>query len=367
MKIKQLHLVQYRNYNKQEIEFSNNINIFLGENAQGKTNLMEAIYMLALTKSHRTSNEKEVIQWNSEFARLEAIVDSRYGDKILKLIIHDKGKRASIGQVEQKKLSQYVGSLNVVLFAPEDLNIIKGSPSIRRQFIDRDLGQMQPTYLTYLSEYKRLLKQRNHYLKEKKIDNVYLDILTEQLAKQAGLLLYHRLHFVEKLNAYATDITRCLSQQKDELSLHYISSVLYNSEDTPDSLAEKYRQLFQKYQQKEIDNRLTLYGPHRDDLLLLINGKNGQIYGSQGQQRTVVLSLKLAEIDLMKEMTGQYPILLLDDVLSELDDLRQTYLLKTIENRVQTFITTTNLAGIQKNIVATPKIFRIEKGSVHFE
>ncbi|MBF0780918.1 MULTISPECIES: DNA replication/repair protein RecF [unclassified Granulicatella] len=365
MKIKTLTLVHYRNYTKQLIEFSDGINIFLGQNAQGKTNLMEAIYFLSLTKSHRTSHDKEVIQWENDFARLEAVLQKKELIIPISLIVHQKGKKASIGHIEQKKLSHYISYVNVVLFAPEDLSLIKGAPHLRRRFIDMELGQMNTTYLAHLSEYKKIVKQRNSYLKGMQIDPIYFDVLTEELAKHAGALLYYRLQFIQKLEYYAFKITEHISMQQDKLSLVYDTPISIISEDTKESLIEKYLVIYRKNKHKEIEQRLTLYGPHREDFLMYINGKNAQMYASQGQQRTIALSLKLAEIDLFKEITGEYPILLLDDVLSELDDFRQTYLLKSIENKGQTFITTTNLAGIQKHIVQTPKVFNIEEGCVH--
>ncbi|NEW66908.1 DNA replication/repair protein RecF [Carnobacteriaceae bacterium zg-84] len=364
MKIENLSLVQYRNYTKQMISFSPNVNIFLGKNAQGKTNLMESIHVLALTKSHRTSQEKELIEWEHDFTRIEALIKKNEESIPLKLIIHKKGKKAVVGNIEKKKLSQYIGILNVVLFSPEDLNIIKGSPSIRRRFIDVELGQMNALYLYHLSQYQKILKQRNLYLKERQIDDTYLDVLTEQLCLQAASMLHARIQFIKKLEIWAMKINHLISQEQDCLSLVYESQIDYTAEDDENTLYEKYMTLFKKGKKREIDQCMTLFGPHRDDLVFMVNGVNVQVYGSQGQQRTVALSIKLAEIDLMKEMTGDYPILLLDDVLSELDDDRQTFLLKSIEHKVQTFITTTNIDGIKKNMISEPKIFEILKGSV---
>lgn len=325
---------------------------------------MESIYVLALTKSHRTNYDKELIFWNEPFTKLTGKIIKNDRNVQLNLIIHEKGKKALIGSIEQKKLSHYIGQLNVVLFAPEDLYIIKGSPNIRRKFIDIDLGQMSSVYLSYLSSYKKLVKQRNSYLKEYKIDHVFLDVLTEQLAQHAAHVLFHRLKFIKKIEQYASVITENISQQKDKLSIAYNSHIDFTMDDTVEILYEKYMTLFTQHKNKELEKRTTLYGPHRDDMQLFINEKDVQVYGSQGQQRTVVLSLKLAEIELMKEMTGDYPVLLLDDVLSELDDNRQTFLLKAIEGKVQTFITTTNISGIKKNIIKEPRIFDIKEGSV---
>lgn len=364
MYIDQLQLSHFRNYTQQNFKFSPTINILLGENAQGKTNIVEAIYVLALTKSHRTNQDKDLIQWENEFAKIEAQIIKNQKTR-LQLIIHKKGKKVSIGKIEKKKLSDYVGFLTVVSFTPEDLMLIKGSPNIRRKFIDMQLGQINKLYLQHLYVYQKTLKQRNAYLKDNKIDFVYLDILTEELIKKSAILLHYRLDYIRKLQQYAANINQVISQQKDALSIEYYSQIDYKNAKTIEALENQYRVLFTTNQQKEIIQRKTLFGVHRDDLIFYINGKNVYDFGSQGQQRTVALSMKLAEIDIIYEKTGEYPVLLLDDVLSELDDFRQTFLLKAVENKVQTFITTTNLDGIQKNLIEKPKIFYIKEGSVH--
>lgn len=364
MYLKKIELNHYRNYKKQSVHFSDKINIFLGENAQGKTNLMESIHVLSLTKSHRQIKDKELIEWGQDFAKIKGFIQKKERDIELSLIIHKSGKKAIIGHSEQPKLSQYIGQLNVVLFAPEDLYLIKGAPSIRRRFLDMEIGQINAIYLFHLTQYQKILKQRNNYLKSSKIDVVYLDILTEQLITHGAILLNFRIQFLKEIEKLATKVTHILSQNKDALTIKYDTQIDYSDSDNVDSLVDKYTTLFMTNKQREIDQKMTLFGPHRDDILFFINDKNVQIYGSQGQQRTVVLSLKLAEIDVVAQEIGEYPVLLLDDVLSELDDNRQTFLLKAIENKVQTFITTTNIEGIQKNMIEPPLIFKISKGSV---
>lgn len=366
MYIDMLQLSHFRNYTQQNFQFSPTINILLGENAQGKTNIVEAIYVLALTKSHRTNQDKDLIQWENEFSKIVANV-MKAQKTMLQLIIHKKGKKVSIGKIEQKKLSDYVGFLTVVSFTPEDLMLIKGSPHIRRKFIDMQLGQINKLYLHHLYLYQKTLKQRNAYLKDNKIDFVYLDILTEELIQKSAILLHYRLDYIKKLQQYAANINQVISQQKDALVINYSSQIDYKNATSIEELENQYRALFTTNQQKEIMQRKTLFGVHRDDLNFYINGKNVYDFGSQGQQRTVALSVKLAEIDIIYEQTGEYPVLILDDVLSELDDFRQTFLLKAVENKVQTFITTTNLDGIQKNLIEQPKIFYIKEGSVHHD
>jgi DNA replication and repair protein RecF len=371
MILKEVTLQNFRNYPSLSVSFSDGINVFLGENAQGKTNLMEAIYALALARSPRTSNEKEMIRWQEDSAKITGKVQKRVSTFPLEIIFSKKGKIAKVNHLEQKKLSQYIGQLNVVLFAPEDLNLVKGAPANRRKFLDMELGQMNPVYLHDLVQYQRILKQRNLYLKQlvtgKAKDEVYLDVLTEQLAILGADLLVYRLQFIKKLEAWAQPLHREISLEREELTIAYKSNIELSDEMDKDALFLKLMEAFRQGKSRERDQAVTLFGPHRDDLIFQVNGRNVQNYGSQGQQRTTVLSLKLAEIECMNEVLGEYPILLLDDVLSELDDERQTHLLKAIEKKVQTFLTTTSLDGIKKNKIDEPTIYHIKNGEVEAE
>ena len=371
MILKEVTLQNFRNYPSLSVSFSDGINVFLGENAQGKTNLMEATYALALARSPRTSNEKEMIRWQEDSAKITGKIQKRVSTFPLEIIFSKKGKIAKVNHLEQKKLSQYIGQLNVVLFAPEDLNLVKGAPANRRKFLDMELGQMNPVYLHDLVQYQRILKQRNLYLKQlvtgKAKDEVYLDVLTEQLAILGADLLVYRLQFIKKLEAWAQPLHKEISLEREELTIAYKSNVELSDEMDKDALFLKLMEAFKQGKSRERDQAVTLFGPHRDDLVFQVNGRNVQNFGSQGQQRTTVLSLKLAEIECMNEVLGEYPILLLDDVLSELDDERQTHLLKAIEKKVQTFLTTTSLDGIKKNKIDEPTIYHIKNGEVEME
>lgn len=368
MKLTQLNLQSFRNYQEMSLEFTEGVQIFIGENAQGKTNLMESIYALAMTKSHRTSNDKELIGWDSEQTIIKGVVEKRTNTVPLEVQISKKGKVARVNHLEQRRLSSYLGQLNVILFAPENLNLVKGAPSNRRKFIDMELGQMNPVYLYELVEYQKVIKQRNAYLKQlslsKSTDYIYLEVLTEQVSKLAASILRYRLDFVDKLEQLAIPIHQEISHQTEQFSLKYRSSFPIEESMSKEELYQELLVHYEKNQKREIEHRTTLIGPHRDDVIFYINGKEVQTYGSQGQQRSTVLSLKLAEIELMKEMIGEYPILLLDDVLSELDDERQTHLIKAIENKVQTFLTTTSIDGIKQQFINPPKIFEIQGGKV---
>lgn len=373
MFLESIKLVNYRNYDHADAVFSKGMNVFIGENAQGKTNLMESIYVLAMTRSHRTSNDKELINWTTEFTKIKGRIQKRQAHFPLEIIVSKKGKIARLNRLEQKKLSSYIGHFNVILFAPEDLSLVKGAPSIRRKFIDMELGQMNRLYLHHLVEYQRMLKQRNQYLKQlstgAKEDTIYLDVLTEQLAKEGAAVLYERIHFIEKLQKWAEPIHHEISRQKEKLTIAYTSSISIESIEskTEEELYQEMLSFWHGQKKREKEQGITLSGPHRDDLIFMVNGKNIQTYGSQGQQRTTALSIKLAEIDLMKEVTGEYPVLLLDDVLSELDDERQTHLLKVFQNKVQTFLTTTSLEGVKMDLLDQPKVFRITNGQIETE
>lgn len=368
MKLTFLSLKHYRNYEQLELSFREGVHIFLGENAQGKTNLMEAIYVLAMARSHRTSHDKELIQWDKESALLKGTIQKNISNVSLELSLSKKGKAAKVNYLEQKKMSSYLGNMNVVLFAPEDLNLIKGSPSVRRKFIDMELGQMNPVYLHDLVKYQKVLKQRNTYLKQlafkKTLDSVYLEVLTDQLAELGASILHHRFRFIDELQQLAYPIHRAISNEKEELTISYVTKCPVQKEMSILNLKEQLSVQFEQVYKRELDQATTLVGPHRDDIAFFINGYDVQLYGSQGQQRSTVLSMKLAEIELIYQVTNEYPILLLDDVLSELDDDRQTHLIQAIENKVQTFLTTTNLDGIKKQFIKQPTIFHIEKGIV---
>lgn len=368
MELLALALHNFRNYQNLSTTFSPGVNVFLGPNAQGKTNLLEAIYALALTRSHRTSTDKELIGWSGDAARISGTVERRTGSVPLELSFTSKGKKAKVNHLDQPKLANYIGNLNVILFAPEDLELVKGAPAVRRQFIDREFSQMSPKYLYVANQYKAILKQRNQYLKqlqaEKQSDLLYLDVLTEQLVNQASELVARRLKLLNALNEAAAPIQADITQGKEQLEIKYVSQL------SPDELTDEQTikaamlERFEKIRKRELFEGVTKLGPHRDDLQFIVNDHDVAVFGSQGQQRTTALAVKLAEIDLMFQETGEYPILLLDDVLSELDTDRQTHLLTTIQNKVQTFITTPSLSDVAKQLIKTPKIFNVRNGSL---
>ncbi|KRN94147.1 DNA replication/repair protein RecF [Pediococcus stilesii] len=366
MYLKTLELHNFRNYADLNVEFGSGINVLLGENAQGKTNLLESIYFLALTRSHRTNSDRDLINWKSKEARVLGVIQKEHTVTPVELDITSKGKTAKVNHIEQGRLSQYVGQLNVILFAPEDLSIVKGSPSVRRKFIDMEFGQMSSKYLYNSAQYRSVLKQRNQYIKQlqfnPKGDQVYLDVLSDQLAAHGAEIIFQRIQFLEKLEKWSREIHEEISQGKEQLTFQYVSPISGEQTTSAETIYTALQELFKKQRTKELQQGKTLVGPHLDDVRFVVNGKNVSTFGSQGQQRTTALSVKLAEIDLMKEETGEYPVLLLDDVLSELDDSRQTHLLTAIQNKVQTFITTTSLSGVAQQLINEPHVFNIDHG-----
>ncbi|MGG0643741.1 DNA replication/repair protein RecF [Sporosarcina gallistercoris] len=368
MHIDRLALTDYRNYASLDLSFSPHINVFIGENAQGKTNVMEAIYVLAMAKSHRTSNDRELIRWGQEYGKIEGDVERKYGHLPIELVISKKGKKARVNHIEQNRLSLYIGQVNVVMFAPEDLNLVKGSPQVRRRFLDMEIGQISPVYLHDLLHYQKLLKQRNAILKDnrgkRQFEDVMFDVYTEQFVDKAVQIIKKRYYFLELLQKWAGPIHHGISRGLEDLDVSYSTLKELSSEQSDEEMKKVLMDKLAEVKTRELDRGITLIGPHRDDLTFMVNGYDIQTYGSQGQQRTTALSLKLAEIELVRQEVGEAPILLLDDVLSELDDYRQSHLLNTIQGQVQTFVTTTTVAGIEHETIRQAAIYEVEDGTV---
>lgn len=357
MLIKSIALNNFRNYLSEEISFSEGINILYGDNAQGKTNILEAIYLLATTKSHRTSKDKELINLEFEEGHIKADINKKAIDYRIDMHLKkNKSKGVAIDRVPVRKTSQLMGLLNVVIFSPEDLDIIKSGPSERRRFIDMELCQLSKIYYSNLSTYNKILNQRNNLLKNIYYDKSQLDMLDiwdAQLVEYGIKVIKDRNNFIDKINEIILDIHKKLTQNKETIRVVYdknISELDFSSE-----LLNK-RDVDLRYQSTQV-------GPHRDDISFLINDMDVKIYGSQGQQRTVALSLKLAEIKLVKELIGDNPILLLDDVMSELDSSRRDALLSSI-NDIQTIITCTGYDDFIKERLTIDKVYRVSKGTI---
>lgn len=357
MIIKSIELKNFRNYEYLELDFDSATNILYGDNAQGKTNVLESAYVCATTKSHKGSRDKDMIRFGEEEAHIRMTVCRR--DQDYQINIHLKKNRSkgiAIGQMPIKKASELFGILNIVFFSPEDLNIIKDGPSARRRFIDLELCQLDKIYLSDLTAYNKVLVQRNALLKDLVFRPGLRDTLPvwdEQLVTYGKRIIRRRRLFIEELHEVVQGIHSSLSGNREVLTLKYEPSV--SDSDFEDELLRSL----------ERDQKLcqTSSGPHRDDISFLLKDVDIRKFGSQGQQRTAALSLKLSEIELVKHSIGDTPVLLLDDVLSELDSNRQNYLLNSIHD-IQTIITCTGLDEFVKNSFQIHRIFEVKDGHV---
>ena len=374
MKIKSLKLLYFRNYLSTNIEVHPSLNVLVGNNANGKTNIIESIFCLALGKSYRTKSDSECIMFGETATAMSCIVNKNNRELDIMLGINNKGKSAKIAGIKKTKLTDFVGELNVVLFSPEDLQIVKGSPALRREFMNREFYQFSRIYHKYYLMYQHLLKQRNSYLKDMRknpkddMSLAYLETLTSQLAKVALYITKERVSFVQDISKLTYKNMLNISNGQETLKIKYKSSVLdaLNIAEINDEsfTEENLTKVMMKKSFDDIMRGSTKIGPQHDDLEFYINDLDAKMYASQGQQRSIVLSLKLAEINYLKEKTGTYPVLLLDDVLSELDKNRQLKLLDAINENVQTFITTPSISDIKEDLLKKAKVFNIENGNI---
>ena len=357
MIIKSLELADFRNYESLHIDFSDGTNILYGDNAQGKTNILEAIYLSAITKSHKGSKDRDIVNFNKEEAHIRTYLEK---DGIeIRVDMHlrkNKSKGIAIDGQKIKKAAELIGLLNVVFFSPEDLSIIKNGPAERRRFVDMELCQLDQFYLYNLNHYNKIVNQRNKLLKDMYFNPSLRDTLNiwdSQLISFGSKIIERRKLFVEQLNEIIFDIHRKLSGGKEDLVIQY----------EPDVTIEDYEKILNMNQERDVKLKQTTTGPHRDDFCFTVGNIDIRKFGSQGQQRTAALSLKLSEIELVKKITKENPVLLLDDVLSELDSNRQNYLLSTIGD-IQTIITCTGLDEFVNNRFEIDKVFHIENGKI---
>lgn len=357
MYIDSLELGDFRNYEFAGVHFHNKTNILYGDNAQGKTNILEAIFVCGTTKSHKGSKDKELIRLGKEEAHIRMhLVKKEIPHKIDIHLRKSKGKGIAIDGIPVRRASELLGMINVILFSPEDLRIVKNGPSERRKFMDMELCQLDSLYLHDLGEYNKILQQRNSLLKQIYFDSSLkdtLDIWDMQLLDYGKKIIERRIQFIEDIGKIVSKLHYQLTGGKEEVELFY----------EPDVLVDDFENKLKSLREKDLKTNTTNAGPHRDDLRFM----NGEIdlrkYGSQGQQRTCALSLKLAEIELVKQITNDTPILLLDDVLSELDRNRQNYLLDSIHD-IQTVITCTGIEEFVSSRLSLDRIFKVVEGTI---
>ena len=360
MIIKFLELDDYRNYEKLSIKFDKGINILYGDNAQGKTNILEAIYYLSTTRSHRGNKDREIIRFGCSESHIRALFNKN--DVEYQIDIHlrkEKSKGIAVNGVKLKKAAELLGIANIIIFSPEDLSIIKNGPSERRNFVDSELCQLDKIYLYNLTNYNKIVNQRNNLLKDIIIHPELRDTLEvwdTQLINIGNKIIERRKLFTDQLNEIIVDIHKNISGGNEELKIIY----------DPNIDIEGFEEKLKRRRENDIRYKMTSVGPHRDDFIFKINDVDIKKYGSQGQQRTAALSLKLAEIKLVERLSGSMPILLLDDVLSELDSNRQNYLLNSIKD-IQTIVTCTGLDEFINSRIEINKIFKITEGTVKRE
>ena len=359
MKIKKIKLVNFRNYVNETIDLQDGLNVLVGRNAQGKTNLVEAVYFSCIGKSPRTKKEAELIYHEKETAKIEIELEKNEGNKKIEVYLNKKGKKnIKINGVNVLKISELIGTLNCVFFSPDELKLVKESPQDRRRFMDIDLSQLSKNYFYYINTYNKILAHRNKLLKDTKdlaVLKQTISIWDTQLAEIGSKIIIRRIRFLKALKTFATPIHFELTDGKEQLELSYEGLM----EKTEEALKQTLLNEYSKTVEKDFKLGFTNIGPHRDDIKILINNIDVKSFASQGQQRTVALSLKLAELEIFKLERGEYPVLLLDDVLSELDEKRQAKLLNKTK-QIQTIITTTKFSKDDKTNLLTVKNGKIQ-------
>lgn len=366
MILTKLELINFRNYKKCTVRLSKNINIFIGNNGQGKTNILEAIYVLALTKSHRYGDSIHLIKKDQMLAKVKGTLKIGKIYKDLEVDIGKNIKKTLLNSTEVKRISDYISNLNVILFTPDDLDIIKGSPQIRRNLLNIEISQMDKNYINYLNEYNKILKIRNEYLRTMYVNHLsdqrYLDILTDKLIEKAILIYKYRYQFIEDINKNIGNIYESITSYNG-LRIKYETSLDLDYFDE-NEVREILKFKMVRHREREIQLGNTFSGPHRDDFSFYLEEDNVRIFSSQGGQRLAVITFKLAEIPIFKEKTGENPILLLDDIFSEIDSIKRRKLLSFIDDDVQTIITATDLKNINKKILSQSKIFEVFSGNI---
>lgn len=365
MVIKNIEITNFRNYQNLKLEFGENINIVYGDNGVGKTNLLESVYVLAFSKSHRYFIDNNLIKEGSDYSSVKGTIFNKVPYK-LEVLLNKSKKQVKIDNNNIKKISDYIDKTNVVVFYTEDLELIKGIPSVRRKYLNSELFQISINYFNVINDFNRLLKSRNEYLKRisegEKVDLNYFDILTDYFINKSVFIYQMRHKFIEKINLICPEIFEKISGKSGFTILYkpIINFENYEKEYLYNTLKKNLEDNFEK----ELKFKSTLYGPHRDDFEFILDNQNLKNFGSQGQQRVAVIALKLSEIELLKDFKQTNPIVLLDDVFSELDHKKKEGLLSYIGNDIQVIITTTDLDSIDNKLLKCAKLFHIENNKV---
>ena len=363
MYLKRISLRNFRNYSSLKISFNKGINIIYGNNAQGKTNLLESIYVLALTNTFRNVNDTNLIMYNKEFFKIDGVLKDSKLDTDLNIYYNNMKKHMVVDSNEINKVSSYISRMNTILFTPDDLDIIKGPPLVRRKFLNTELSQLYSNYYILLSEYDKILKMRNDYIKSGKMDINYYDIITSFLIEKDILIFKIRKKFIERINNFCSKIFKNITGL-DGFKVVYKPNLDY-SEYNYDK--NKILDIFKDKYDSEYKILSTFYGVHKDDFEIYLGNTNLKLYGSQGQMRISVLTLKLSEIEIFKKWKQTTPILLLDDVFSEIDEIKNNNLLSYLNRDIQVIITAVSLNSFSKEILAKSKVFRIDAGKLKID
>lgn len=363
MRVKSLKLKNYRNYSEEIFNFSDGINILYGENAQGKTNVIEAINLFASSRSHRGAKDRDLVKFEEEESKIELEFFSQERNQNSEMILYTgKNKKLFVNGIEQRYVKALLGIFNTVIFSPEDLNLIKEGPEGRRRFMDTDISQIRPNYYRILKDYRKINEQKSNLLKQENVNLDLLDVYNEKLSQLGAKITVHRHRFTEELSNLTTAALKYISKSREEIEIIYKPGFDFNYSLSGKEIASKLKEEYDKNKETELIRKISLSGPHRDDILFMLNGKDAKVYASQGQQRSVITALKLAEFEFMREVAGEPPLLLLDDIFSELDKTRQEKLLKFL-SKGQVIITCTD-KDILVNADCPTTLFRIEKGKI---
>lgn len=366
MIVKNIILSNFRNYSHLNLNLNPGMNIFVGKNAQGKTNILESICILALTKTYKSGVESNIIRFGKKQTKLKAKVKKNGLTNYLEIDIDDGNKSIKVNHDDIKKIGDYISNLNVIVFTPEDLDIIKGSPHIRRNLINMQLSQVLHSYINTYNEYNKILKIRNEYLKllltSSIADKNYLDVITDKLIEKAIIIYQERKKYLDLVNERIGIIFKNITSSGN-LVLKYVTNIDFDTFESED-IRKKMKHIYYVNYKKELNYGMTLYGPHRDDFSFYLDSNDLKCFGSQGQQKLAVIAFKLSEIDIFKEYSGENPVLLLDDIFSELDIQKRNKLLSYINDGIQSIITTTDLKNIRKSSIKDAYVFEINNGNV---
>jgi len=366
MRIEHLKLTNFRNYSSLDLDFDNNVNIIIGDNGKGKTNILESIYVLSLTKSNRFGIEENLIKFDEEIAKVEGLIKRDDLIKKQEVQITRKKKQIFINNKEMHRMRDYISNFCVISFTPEDLEIVKGSPNTRRNMINIDISQLQNSYISYLNEYNQIIKIRNEYLKKMNLDGNsdirYLDVVNQGMIEKGIKIYEYRYNYFKKINEILPKVFKKLSNI-DNLQIKYETNVDLDDFDL-EKIKKSYENKIKKNFKVELMQGVTLVGPHRDDFSFYLLDKDMKNFASQGQQRLAIIALKISEIYLFKEEKGEFPVLLLDDIFSEIDSKKRNKIIGFLLKDIQSIITTTDINDIDEKLIEKARIFKVNNGKV---